>query len=1328
MVHKIDVTVLQTSPLLVDLASNTDAVYKGFLSNADRSGSFNIGRTSDTGPGDRGTEVEKPSNNIDNAGFPSGSRVTYDAPAEFRRINVILEGDSEGNERIGAFYVKAVAQDGGDTVKITTIKRLKQATIKSSTDTKTVSIGDSVDLEVSTNIPFGDLRWRHNEQPIIAWNSKKTVTITHVRKADAGIYECHQDGKREDGLHAIMRLIVRACPKGKYGSDCLSDCDTCYNGGICEESTGVCVCRPGFQGEQCETPCGNNLFGGTCSIICTNNVGGNCRDRLFCVPDPVGCSCTTGYMGEICDAECPPKSYGANCELTCHCGNCDNAKGCGVAAKCDNGYGGDRCQVPDSCPVGYSGALCDIQCHCKNYNTCTKATGVCADYECADGWGGNDCQQALPALYEFKPQIIKVSGATLTIQWNAWDANIDYGTGPVEKYQIYLAQQGQTLVPVAESTNTEEEITGLWHETTYDFALTVFRNIISDDMSEKSYEGIMGPISSATTTCGVPQAPTITSATVKGPYSVQLEWTIPEGSEWIKCTSGISAFVVTYGAEPEKIEDSTARNAVIGNLNPCTEYQFSIQAENKDNAGSKSNVGTATTAPKKVSAMSVISTSSEILQVTWTHPSTCVITDYVVSHRLTLRDQCLPEKGQWINETTEATSVDIDGLEAYSTYEIAVSATFDGVSGEPEITNGITNETATQGQPSNITQDLSEDMTLTCTWEQPVCGSRGGVITKYEYAFGLEGGETTYGSTEPDNREASFANLDYYKEYQFQVRGDTSVGAGPYSEVTKFTTPESYPDAPPEKIEPGDENTKGQLSFSWQPPPEDNCNGVITLYEYQFDIYSEAMVTDWAVNGTTEDTYATFEDLPYDTQFQFRIRALTSVGPGPFSQFIIARTSSSASVNVALQDDEVAPFGETSSDDDRLKPRAIVTPVVPIVSYPRDKPVLVEDFINYVKTKRFDAPDHELSFDYKALPTHQQSAMTFAKKEENATKNRYINTITYDHSRVCLEPLEGDPHSDYINASYIDGYRKPNAYIASQGPNSQTVNDMWRMIWQENTQTIIMATKCIEGPKKQNDADKREIKQFHFTGWPDMQAPEFAGPVLRLLEEVNKYNPASAGPVVVHCSAGVGRTGTFITIDSMLKMAKAEGKLDIFNFVCEMRSRRVHMIQTEPQYEFVHDALLEALFCTGTTIENADMERTWARVNRDETWLSNQHGALEAMFPAVSVERCTGATKPENVAKNRYPDRIPPDSSRPYLMSTSDSGGNNYINATFCNGYSKNNMYLATQVPLQNTVNDFWCMMYDYKCHTIVALNDPKKKDKYSVPCGLWIWDQSVAA
>ena len=138
----------------------------------------------------------------------------------------------------------------------------------------------------------------------------------------------------------------------------------------------------------------------------------------------------------------------------------------------------------------------------------------------------------------------------------------------------------------------------------------------------------------------------------------------------------------------------------------------------------------------------------------------------------------------------------------------------------------------------------------------------------------------------------------------------------------------------------------------------------------------------------------------------------------------------------------------------------------------------------------------------------------------------------------------------------------------------------------------------------------REVKQFHFLVWPDHGVPQFATPLLSFRKRVAKYHPDKKGPMVVHCrlvshlslslshslnlthmqssfspySAGVGRTGTFITVDTMLRQMEAEGTIDIFNFVRHMRFRRNYMVQTPPQYVFIHDALLEAIMCGDNSI------------------------------------------------------------------------------------------------------------------------------------------------
>ncbi|NWS63638.1 PTPRD phosphatase, partial [Psilopogon haemacephalus] len=115
-------------------------------------------------------------------------------------------------------------------------------------------------------------------------------------------------------------------------------------------------------------------------------------------------------------------------------------------------------------------------------------------------------------------------------------------------------------------------------------------------------------------------------------------------------------------------------------------------------------------------------------------------------------------------------------------------------------------------------------------------------------------------------------------------------------------------------------------------------------------------------------------------------------------------------------------------------------------------------------------------------------------------------------------------------------------------------------------------------------SEKREVRQFQFTAWPDHGVPEHPTPFLAFLRRVKTCNPPDAGPMVVHCSAGVGRTGCFIVIDAMLERIKHEKTVDIYGHVTLMRAQRNYMVQTEDQYIFIHDALLEAVTCGNTEV------------------------------------------------------------------------------------------------------------------------------------------------
>ncbi|XP_056606526.1 receptor-type tyrosine-protein phosphatase T isoform X10 [Triplophysa dalaica] len=389
--------------------------------------------------------------------------------------------------------------------------------------------------------------------------------------------------------------------------------------------------------------------------------------------------------------------------------------------------------------------------------------------------------------------------------------------------------------------------------------------------------------------------------------------------------------------------------------------------------------------------------------------------------------------------------------------------------------------------------------------------------------------------------------------------------------------------------------------------------------------------------------------------------------------------------------------------------------------------------------------------EYEGLAEGQTAPWETAKKDENRNKNRYGNIIAYptdEHTRVRLQPLEGDPHSDYINANYIDGYHRQRHYIATQGPMQETVRDFWRMIWQENSASIVMVTNLVEVGRvkcvrywpdemevygdikvtlieteplaeyvirtftvqKKGHHEIREIRQFHFTSWPDHGVPCYATGLLGFIRQVKFLNPPDAGPIVVHCSAGAGRTGCFIAVDIMLDMAESEGVVDIFNCIRELRSQRVNMVQTEEQYVFVHDAILEACLCGNTAIPVCDFRAIYYNISRldsqtNSSQIKDEFQTLNIVTPRVRPEDCSVGLLPRNHDKNRSMDVLAVDRCLPFLISV-DGESSNYINAALMDSHKQPAAFIVTQHPLPNTVADFWRLVFDYNCSSIVMLNE----------------------
>ncbi|XP_058274564.1 receptor-type tyrosine-protein phosphatase F isoform X1 [Hemibagrus wyckioides] len=408
-------------------------------------------------------------------------------------------------------------------------------------------------------------------------------------------------------------------------------------------------------------------------------------------------------------------------------------------------------------------------------------------------------------------------------------------------------------------------------------------------------------------------------------------------------------------------------------------------------------------------------------------------------------------------------------------------------------------------------------------------------------------------------------------------------------------------------------------------------------------------------------------------------------------------------------------------------------------------PISVCELADHIE--RLKANDNlRFSQEYESIDPGQQFTWENSNMEVNKPKNRYANVIAYDHSRVVLSSVDGVPGSDYINANYIDGYRKQNAYIATQGPLPETLSDFWRMVWEQRTNTIIMMTRLEEKSRvkcdqywpvrgtetygmiqvtmldtvelatysvrtfalyKNGSSEKREVRQFQFMAWPDHGVPEYPTPILAFLRRVKACNPPDAGPMVVHCSAGVGRTGCLIVIDAMLERMKHEKTVDIYGHVTCMRSQRNYMVQTEDQYIFIHEALLEAATCGITEVPARNLYTHIQKLSQLSPGEPVTYMELEFKNLASSkahTSRFISANLPCNKFKNRLVNIMPFESTRVCLQPIRGVEGSDYINASCIDGYRQQKAYIATQGPLAETTEDFWRMLWEHNSTIVVML------------------------
>ncbi|XP_026317118.1 tyrosine-protein phosphatase 69D-like isoform X2 [Hyposmocoma kahamanoa] len=250
-------------------------------------------------------------------------------------------------------------------------------------------------------------------------------------------------------------------------------------------------------------------------------------------------------------------------------------------------------------------------------------------------------------------------------------------------------------------------------------------------------------------------------------------------------------------------------------------------------------------------------------------------------------------------------------------------------------------------------------------------------------------------------------------------------------------------------------------------------------------------------------------------------------------------------------------------------------------------------------------------------------------------------------------------------------------------------------------------------PRESKDTgETRIVKQYHFLMWKDFAAPEHPHSILKFIKRVNEaWNNMVGRPVVVHCSAGVGRTGTLVALDCLLEQLRATGHVTVFNTIAELRRQRNFLVQSQKQYVFVYRALVEYAHYGDTEIPASKLKNSIDRLRNmpegaDKCLMEHE---FEKMIdsPVVEVMKSCAAGQAEEVrSRNRNQECLPYDRNRVMLTPIPGRDYSTYINASFVEAYDNSEGFIITQDPLPTTIFDFWRMVSEQGVATIVMLSE----------------------
>eukprot|EP00090_Calanus_glacialis_P013507 TRINITY_DN22191_c0_g1_i1.p1 TRINITY_DN22191_c0_g1~~TRINITY_DN22191_c0_g1_i1.p1 ORF type:complete len:1215 (-),score=130.86 TRINITY_DN22191_c0_g1_i1:761-4405(-) len=899
-----------------------------------------------------------------------------------------------------------------------------------------------------------------------------------------------------------------------------------------------------------------------------------------------------------------------------------------------------------------------------------------------------------------KPLVMSFSSRTVKL---SWAPPLDVHSSPIREYVIRVRNGEDTDWTDSETVPTDNNSTvysviGLKPFNVYSFRVSAVNGVGQSPESEESYYMI--------TLREVPSGkPTITSAHNTSSDSIYLAWEPPHPSTLHGEFLGYQLSYRSRDAEKSnvtkiKIKGPNVSQYTIKNLSVFTQYLVSLEVVNPEGYGPATTVVVMTdegvpSAPLNVSTHSI--TNSSVV-VTWLEPSRP--NGIIEGYRLYFMHSNFTDV-RTIKETNTVMEYQLQGLESYMSYRLWLKAFTWKNEGSPSQQLSLMTDVSGPASPLITNLTCEDARTLHLEWVSPRSQDRLSFYTVY-YAHGdeIQTVEMEVKNTTGNTNMIQLENLTTNQMYSVRIQGSSE---SIYSPGLMY---------------------RGRWSETHQILLQKDCHLVqaITLG------HSRKMALNLNA-GVIAGLGATVLLFALGLLF-------TALWRRYFTEsyyYLEDKTSDTSKISL--------PDWDVESGKQRVA-------------------IPVDVFLNHVTNLHCEGDEgFSREFEKMTLSREKQFPTVVASLPNNREKNRYNNVLPYDHSLVQLRPLPGSRRPEYINASFIDGFQKSRAYIGTQGPLLNTIPCFWRMVWEQRVNVIVMITNLVEQGKKKCDQywpeggseiygmidvllqqeevqanftvrtfrlrhlklskkDKslvREVVQYQYTSWPDHGTPLNILPVLSFIKKSSSACQENDGPLVVHCSAGVGRTGTYIVIDAMLKQLRAKGEINIMSFLSHIRHQRSFLVQTEDQYIFIHDTLAEAVASGETNIKTSYLTRYINSLQsnfttEDSTWqlLQRQYNQITSKKPLET--HFSTATMPCNQLKNQSFDFLPIDSTRTKLPILKEIEGSDYINASWIPGFHGLTEFILTQHPKEQTTLDFWRLIWEQDVHTVVVLsniNDP---------------------